>query len=120
MYNGRFVDMWSVGCIFAELLGRKPLSDEANQLATILDVLGSPHVDRELHHLPRQYITSLPHSAGKPLRSIYPSASDEALELLSRRLCGGRKKAAAEEGAAENAAAENAAAATAAATATDT
>ena len=87
------VDMWSVGCIFAELLGRKPLfpgSDHVNQLATILDVLGTPHVDRELRHVPekaRRYIAGLPHSAGKPLRSIYPNASDEALELLGGMLC---------------------------------
>merc|ERR1719460_2618998 len=60
------VDLWSCGCIFAELLGRRPLfpgSDHVNQLATILDVLG------------------------KPLRSIYPSASEEALELLGGMLC---------------------------------
>merc|ERR1719460_91703 len=86
------VDMWSVGCIFAELLGRKPLfpgSDHVNQLATILDVLGTPHVDRELRHVPekaRRYIAGLPHSPGKPLRAIYANASDEALELLGGML----------------------------------
>lgn len=61
-----------------------------NQLATILDVLGTPHVDRELRHVPekaRRYIAGLPHSPGKPLRSIYPNASDEALELLGGMLC---------------------------------
>ena len=35
----------------------------------------------------RRYIAGLPHSAGKPLRSIYPNASDEALELLGGMLC---------------------------------
>ena len=87
------VDMWSVGCIFGELLGRKPLfpgSDHVNQLATIIDVLGTPHVDRELRHVPekaRRYIAGLPHSPGKPLRTIYPNASEEALELLGGMLC---------------------------------
>jgi len=82
------VDMWSVGCIFAELLGRKPLfpgSDHVNQLATILDVLGTPDVERELRHVPekaRRYIAGLPPSPGRPLRSLYPNASDEALQLL--------------------------------------
>jgi len=85
--------MWSVGCIFAELLGRKPLfpgSDHVNQLATILDVLGTPHVERELRHVPekaRRYIAGLPPSVGKPLRSVYPNASNEALDLLGGMLC---------------------------------
>ena len=38
------VDMWSVGCIFGELLGRKPLfpgSDHVQQLNCILSVLCS-------------------------------------------------------------------------------
>ena len=37
--------MWSVGCIFAELLGRKPLfpgKDYIHQLNLITDVIGSP------------------------------------------------------------------------------
>lgn len=86
------VDMWSVGCIFAELLGRKPLfpgSDHVNQLSTILDVMGTPNVDVELRHVPekaRRYIAGLPHSPGKPLRQLYPSASEEALQLLNGML----------------------------------
>jgi serine/threonine protein kinase len=86
------VDMWSVGCIFAELLGRKPLfpgTDHVNQLATIIDVIGTPHVDRELRHVPekaRRYIAGLPHSPGKPLRSLYPAASEQALQLLGGML----------------------------------
>ena len=87
------VDMWSVGCIFAELLGRKPLfpgTDHVNQLATILEVMGTPQVERELRHVPekaRRYIAGLPPSPGKPLRSLYPAATDAAIELLSGMLC---------------------------------
>jgi len=87
------VDMWSVGCIFGELLGRKPLfpgSDHVNQLATILDVIGTPNVDSELRHVPdkaRRYIAGLPPSPGKPLREIYAEASEPALELLGGMLC---------------------------------
>jgi serine/threonine protein kinase len=39
------VDMWSVGCIFAELLGGKPLfkgRDYVDQLNQILYILGTP------------------------------------------------------------------------------
>ena len=39
------VDMWSIGCIFAELLMRKPLmpgSDAENQLELIVNAVGKP------------------------------------------------------------------------------
>merc|ERR1711904_195847 len=42
------IDIWSVGCIFAELLGRKPLfpgDDYIHQLQIICDKLGTPHED---------------------------------------------------------------------------
>lgn len=42
---GPSVDMWSVGCLFAELLTRKPLfpgKDETDQLDQIFQVMGSP------------------------------------------------------------------------------
>ena len=38
------IDIWSVGCIFAELLGRKPLfpgDDYIHQLQIISDVIGT-------------------------------------------------------------------------------
>lgn len=42
---GTGVDVWSVGCIFAEILGRKPLfrgSSTSDQLRLIIEKLGSP------------------------------------------------------------------------------
>ena len=45
------IDMWSVGCIFAELLGRKPLfpgKDYFHQLKLIMEVLGMPSKE-DLH-----------------------------------------------------------------------
>ncbi|XP_064330269.1 cyclin-dependent kinase 4 isoform X2 [Phalacrocorax carbo] len=42
------VDMWSVGCIFAEMFRRKPLfcgNSEADQLGKIFDVIGLPVED---------------------------------------------------------------------------
>ncbi len=38
------IDVWSLGCIFAELLGTKPLfpgDDYIHQLRLIIDVLGA-------------------------------------------------------------------------------
>ncbi|XP_068853901.1 cyclin-dependent kinase 4 isoform X1 [Aphelocoma coerulescens] len=42
------VDMWSVGCIFAEMFRRKPLfcgTSEADQLGKIFELIGLPHED---------------------------------------------------------------------------
>jgi serine/threonine protein kinase len=45
---GTAVDVWSVGCIFAEILGRKPLfrgSSTSDQLRLVIEKLGSPTED---------------------------------------------------------------------------
>lgn len=52
-YYGTGVDVWSVGCIFAEILGRKPLfrvSSTADQLKLVIEKLGSP-TDDELSQI---------------------------------------------------------------------
>jgi cyclin-dependent kinase 12/13 len=43
---GPEIDMWSVGCIFAELLTTKPVfpgKDEADQMSKIVDIFGFPN-----------------------------------------------------------------------------
>lgn len=61
------IDVWSVGCIFAELLGRKPLfpgKDYIHQLKLIIQVLGSP-AEEDLAFISsdkaRSYIKGLPY-----------------------------------------------------------
>lgn len=47
------VDVWSLGCMFAEMIGRKPLfpgQDYIDQLHLIMNILGAPS-DEELHFL---------------------------------------------------------------------
>nr|XP_033802108.1 mitogen-activated protein kinase 7 isoform X2 [Geotrypetes seraphini]XP_033802110.1 mitogen-activated protein kinase 7 isoform X2 [Geotrypetes seraphini] len=88
----RAIDMWSVGCIFAEMLGRKQLFPGKNyihQLQLIMTVLGTPSekviraigADRV-----RAYIQSLPRRQPVPWESLYPSMDRKALSLLSRML----------------------------------
>ena len=73
------IDVWSVGCIFAELLGRKPLfpgKDYVHQMNLIARVIGSP-TEEELHFVTsdkaRRYIRSLPHSDRVDFRAVYPT-----------------------------------------------
>ncbi|KAG6468959.1 hypothetical protein ZIOFF_073654 [Zingiber officinale] len=86
------IDMWSVGCILAELLGRRPLfpgTDDINQLELIVSVLGVKG-DADLNFVDnehaRKYIKSLPLSLGIPLASIYPHANPLAIDLLKKML----------------------------------
>ena len=86
------IDVWSVGCIFAELLGRKPLfpgKDYIHQLNLITDVLGTPS-DEDINRIgsdkARRYIRSLPFKARIPFEKIYPNASPSAIDLLSKML----------------------------------
>ncbi|XP_074567503.1 mitogen-activated protein kinase 4-like [Curcuma longa] len=87
------IDMWSVGCIFAGILGRKPLfpgTDSAHQLELILDTLGVNHdvgdFDFVSDHSIRDYIESLPDSPGIPFATIFPDANPLALDLLKKLL----------------------------------
>ncbi|KAK1611850.1 hypothetical protein QYE76_035523 [Lolium multiflorum] len=89
---GSSIDVWSVGCIFAELLGRKtifPGTDCLGQLKLIVNVLGSMN-DGDLEFIDslrgRNYIKSLPHAPGIPLYSMYPQAHPLAIDLLQKML----------------------------------
>ncbi|KAL1511938.1 hypothetical protein AB1Y20_005218 [Prymnesium parvum] len=85
------VDVWSTGCIFAELLRRRPMyqgRDQLHQLQLILHQMGTPTAEDLSRVDPRlqMAISTLPPSAGKSLRSIIPHASDAALDLLDSML----------------------------------
>lgn len=87
------VDMWSVGCIFAELLGKldsntRPLfpgQDYMDQLKKIIDIMGSPN-PQDIQDIgqenARKYLYSLGYRPKVPLETIYRSASRQAIHLL--------------------------------------
>ncbi|XP_048575079.1 mitogen-activated protein kinase 4-like [Triticum urartu] len=89
---GNSIDVWSVGCIFAELLGRKlifPGTDCLNQLKLIVNVLGTMSgADLKFieNKKTRQYIKSLPYTIGIPLTRMYPQAHPLAIDLLQKML----------------------------------
>ena len=86
------IDVWSVGCIFGELLGRRPMfpgSDYMHQLHLILDFIGSPSLDDTLHIAndnARNYIRSLPERRGVSIAKMFPRASEAACSLLQSML----------------------------------
>jgi mitogen-activated protein kinase 7 len=86
------VDVWSVGCILAELLGGKPFfkgRDYVDQLNQILHYLGTPN-EETLARIgsPRaqDYVRNLPYMAKKLWASLFPSANSDALDLLDKML----------------------------------
>ncbi|KAJ7296116.1 hypothetical protein O6H91_13G010200 [Diphasiastrum complanatum] len=86
------IDMWSVGCIFAELLGRKPLfpgKDYIHQLKLIISIIGSPEENdlQFIHsHKARSYIRSLQFAPRASLARLYPNANPLAINLLDKML----------------------------------
>jgi len=82
------VDIWAVGAIMAELYTLKPLfqgSSETDQLFKICSVLGTPNQNNwpDGAILAGRLNIRLPQFVSTPLASILPSASPEAIDLLS-------------------------------------
>jgi mitogen-activated protein kinase 7 len=86
------IDIWSVGCILAELLGGKPIykgRDYVDQLNQILHYLGTPSEDtlrRVGSPRAQDYIRSLPIKPRIPFQTLYPQANPQAIDLLQRML----------------------------------
>ncbi|CAO3645782.1 unnamed protein product [Mucor fragilis] len=86
------IDMWSVGCIFAEMLGGRPLfkgRDYVDQLNQILGILGTPDEEtlcRVGSERAQVYIRSLPRMPKIPFENLYPRANPMAIDLLNKLL----------------------------------
>ncbi len=84
------VDLWSVGCIFAEMVNKKPLfagSNEDDQLLKIFKGRGTPdqHQWVGLKDLPL-YKEDFPRYEGIPLNKLVPAIDEEGLDLLDKML----------------------------------
>ncbi|KDR80029.1 hypothetical protein GALMADRAFT_222941 [Galerina marginata CBS 339.88] len=92
------IDVWSVGCILAEMLSGKPLfpgRDYHHQLTLILDVLGTPTLD-EFYAITtrrsRDYIRALPFRKRRPFATLFPNANPLAVDFLTKTLTFDPKK----------------------------
>ena len=88
------IDVWSVGCIFAELLQRAPMfpgGDYIDQLRLICDKMGRPN-DDDLEFITseraRRFMLTLPKKPPTPLAELFPvhSGETDALDLVRRML----------------------------------
>lgn len=86
------MDLWSVGCIMGEMLGRRVLfagTNYVHQLALIVALCGSPPesvTKRIASERVRRYVASLPSVRVPPLADRFPDAPAEAADLLDRFL----------------------------------
>ncbi|XP_065571935.1 mitogen-activated protein kinase 14-like isoform X3 [Artemia franciscana] len=92
MRYSQTVDIWSVGCIMAELLTSRTLfpgTDHIDQLTRILWLIGTPEDDflqKITSEEARTYIRSLPPMKKKDFKQVFKGANPLAIDLLEKML----------------------------------
>lgn len=86
------IDVWSIGCILAELITRKPLlpaTSEEEQIQLITDLIGNPSedlVEQITIVKNKEFIMSLPRRAGKNFSTLFKGANPDAIDLMKKLL----------------------------------
>ncbi|CAE7565021.1 erkA [Symbiodinium sp. KB8] len=86
------IDIWSCGCILAEVLGRKPLwpgKDFMHQLVLIFDIIGLPPAEEREYIRSDQalkFLASLPEKVKQSWGEVFPQANPKAIDLLEKML----------------------------------
>lgn len=86
------IDVWSVGCIYMELMNRKPLfpgKDQMHQMRLLIELLGTP-TESDLGFVrnedARRYINQLPQHPRQPLARVFPHVNPLAIDLMEKML----------------------------------
>merc|ERR1712224_607259 len=89
------IDVWSVGCILCELIGRKPIftgKDHLDQIKKIISIVGSP-TEEDLDWLhqktpARTFIKKIPVATKRPWNEVYPppKCGEKAHQALEKML----------------------------------
>ncbi|XP_061343659.1 mitogen-activated protein kinase 9 isoform X1 [Gastrolobium bilobum] len=86
------IDVWSIGCIFAEMLSGKPVFPGKNvvhQLDLMTDLLGTPpaeSISKIRNEKARRYLSSMRKKQPVPFSKKFPNVDPLALHLLERLL----------------------------------
>lgn len=86
------IDIWSIGCIFAEMLSGRPLFPGKNvvhQLDLMTDLLGTPSAEslsRIRNEKARRYLGNMRKKHPVPFSQKFPGVDPMALDLLERLL----------------------------------
>lgn len=92
MHYNQTVDIWSVGCILAEMITGEVLfrgTDYFDQLNKIMDVTGTPdaHLIEKMQSKDAQkYLRHLPARPKKNFEQLFPQMKSKVVELLERML----------------------------------
>jgi serine/threonine protein kinase len=82
-YTGA-IDVWSVGCILAELIKRKPLlpaNNEQDLMHMITNLIGNPDMDHQ------KFMMELPKRKGMDFNELFKAAKNpDAIDLLKKML----------------------------------
>jgi mitogen-activated protein kinase 15 len=85
-------DMWSMGCIFGELLGGKPMfpgTSTLSQISKVLEVTGKPSkedIESINSELAPTMLENMVVKKTNSLKNLYPKATPEELDLLKKLL----------------------------------
>ncbi|XP_041457074.1 mitogen-activated protein kinase 3-like [Lytechinus variegatus] len=86
------IDIWSVGCILAEMVSQRPIfpgKHYLDQLNHILGIIGTPTPDDLkciINVKARSYLQGLPIKEKVPFGVMYPKACKKAVDLLDKML----------------------------------
>ncbi|KAF5176997.1 Cyclin dependent kinase [Thalictrum thalictroides] len=83
------VDVWSVGCIFSEMMNQRPLfpgDSEIDQLFKIFRILGTP-TEETWPGVTSLLKSTFPKSCPKDIKTVVPRLVPAGVDLLSKMLC---------------------------------